>query len=151
MPSKSSGTVKPRVILISGRTICKSAVENTSSAWNLPPWVKPFAGIFITVILLMMVDCVFAIIPHPVRHRSEEHTSELQSRFDLVCRLLLEKKNVVDLVFIGIYLHRDHEPKLHLLLEHQTPTHQSKCHGTSRSVNSRVVYMLNRASTVIVI
>src|SRR5699024_12162947 len=29
-------------------------------------------------------------------HRSEEHTSELQSRFDLVCRLLLEKKNKTD-------------------------------------------------------
>src|SRR5699024_11659922 len=28
--------------------------------------------------------------------RSEEHTSELQSRFDLVCRLLLEKKNERD-------------------------------------------------------
>src|SRR5207249_7625150 len=28
-----------------------------------------------------------------VAGRSEEHTSELQSRFDLVCRLLLEKKN----------------------------------------------------------
>src|SRR5207249_11817883 len=27
-----------------------------------------------------------------VSRRSEEHTSELQSRFDLVCRLLLEKK-----------------------------------------------------------
>src|SRR5207249_12337330 len=27
------------------------------------------------------------------RDRSEEHTSELQSRFELVCRLLLEKKN----------------------------------------------------------
>src|SRR6266704_3076518 len=27
--------------------------------------------------------------------RSEEHTSELQSRFDVVCRLLLEKKNYV--------------------------------------------------------
>src|SRR2546428_7728126 len=27
-----------------------------------------------------------------VDHRSEEHTSELQSRSDLVCRLLLEKK-----------------------------------------------------------
>src|SRR5690606_2685513 len=26
-------------------------------------------------------------------HRSEEHTSELQSRENLVCRLLLEKKN----------------------------------------------------------
>src|SRR3712207_8663809 len=28
-----------------------------------------------------------------LRHRSEEHTSELQSRQYLVCRLLLEKKN----------------------------------------------------------
>src|SRR5207249_7104437 len=28
----------------------------------------------------------------PGEVRSEEHTSELQSRFDLVCRLLLEKK-----------------------------------------------------------
>src|SRR5207249_7399309 len=28
----------------------------------------------------------------PDKNRSEEHTSELQSRFDLVCRLLLEKK-----------------------------------------------------------
>src|SRR5699024_4428976 len=27
-----------------------------------------------------------------VAYKSEEHTSELQSRFDLVCRLLLEKK-----------------------------------------------------------
>src|SRR5699024_2965225 len=34
-------------------------------------------------------DAVTAIL------RSEEHTSELQSRFDLVCRLLLEKKNRV--------------------------------------------------------
>src|SRR5699024_11343900 len=32
-------------------------------------------------------------LPVPVQTRSEEHTSELQSRFDLVCRLLLEKKN----------------------------------------------------------
>src|SRR5699024_11440650 len=29
---------------------------------------------------------------HGTGERSEEHTSELQSRFDLVCRLLLEKK-----------------------------------------------------------
>src|SRR5690349_24053356 len=28
--------------------------------------------------------------------RSEEHTSELQSRRELVCRLLLEKKNISD-------------------------------------------------------
>src|SRR5690349_23643329 len=30
--------------------------------------------------------------PPPLPGRSEEHTSELQSRRDLVCRLLLEKK-----------------------------------------------------------
>src|SRR2546430_4461554 len=29
----------------------------------------------------------------PVQHRSEEHTSELQSQSNLVCRLLLVKKN----------------------------------------------------------
>src|SRR5438067_8261914 len=34
---------------------------------------------------------------HRAGTRSEEHTSELQSRFDLVCRLLLEKKkNTLD-------------------------------------------------------
>src|SRR5699024_12422732 len=31
-------------------------------------------------------------VPGAGGDRSEEHTSELQSRFDLVCRLLLEKK-----------------------------------------------------------
>src|SRR5690349_22043760 len=30
--------------------------------------------------------------------RSEEHTSELQSRRDLVCRLLLEKKNTLHIL-----------------------------------------------------
>src|SRR5207249_7866769 len=33
------------------------------------------------------------VLATQIRCRSEEHTSELQSRFDLVCRLLLEKKN----------------------------------------------------------
>src|SRR5437868_12259465 len=32
--------------------------------------------------------------------RSEEHTSELQSRFDLVCRLLLEKKKTCVKLFV---------------------------------------------------
>src|SRR5205809_5863015 len=38
-------------------------------------------------------------IPTPIRaRRSEEHTSELQSRLHLVCRLLLEKKKKTDSV-----------------------------------------------------
>src|SRR3712207_8028386 len=34
--------------------------------------------------------------------RSEEHTSELQSRQYLVCRLLLEKKNIQELILLTI-------------------------------------------------
>src|SRR5690606_39542772 len=38
-------------------------------------------------------DCVFQLPYYEIRfERSEEHTSELQSRENLVCRLLLEKK-----------------------------------------------------------
>src|SRR5260370_22924865 len=34
-------------------------------------------------------------LPEEFKERSEEHTSELQSHLNLVCRLLLEKKNRV--------------------------------------------------------
>src|SRR3712207_7270138 len=49
-----------------------------------------FAGIGGTIILIVL----FAITRMP---RSEEHTSELQSRQYLVCRLLLEKKISISL------------------------------------------------------
>src|SRR5260221_9890915 len=44
-----------------------------------------------------------------VRHRqesrrSEEHTSELQSHSDLVCRLLLEKKKITNTLILTTYL-----------------------------------------------
>src|SRR5690625_5489012 len=37
------------------------------------------------------------------RRRSEEHTSELQSRVHLVCRLLLEKKKYKHLHYVHVY------------------------------------------------
>src|SRR2546421_2870592 len=37
-------------------------------------------------------SCRSGIVSSTTSSRSEEHTSELQSRSDLVCRLLLEKK-----------------------------------------------------------
>src|SRR5438874_8252676 len=40
--------------------------------------------------------------------RSEEHTSELQSRRDLVCRLLLEKKNITKNIMHSIALIINH-------------------------------------------
>src|SRR5699024_12078908 len=41
---------------------------------------------------IMGFDSLYILLQTVVR--SEEHTSELQSRFDLVCRLLLEKKKL---------------------------------------------------------
>src|SRR5699024_12751703 len=40
----------------------------------------------------LVIQCTRLITFYDKTSRSEEHTSELQSRFDLVCRLLLEKK-----------------------------------------------------------
>src|SRR5437588_4658191 len=37
--------------------------------------------------------------PHRALRRSEEHTSELKSHSDLVCRLLLDKKNTPEAVY----------------------------------------------------
>src|SRR5699024_12545233 len=48
-------------------------------------------------IILGTKEAIAKVKKHPLAiasFRSEEHTSELQSRFDLVCRLLLEKKNI---------------------------------------------------------
>src|SRR3989475_6037751 len=39
--------------------------------------------------------------------RSEEHTSELQSQSNLVCRLLLEKKKIDNNNSVGIYSYQD--------------------------------------------
>src|SRR3989475_6691115 len=46
--------------------------------------VRWFTPLFAVLILIAVTDVIFA--------RSEEHTSELQSQSNLVCRLLLEKK-----------------------------------------------------------
>src|SRR5437773_6204226 len=46
-------------------------------------------------------------------HRSEEHSSELQSHHDLVCRLLLEKKKKIKLTQRGhITVHEHHSDRL---------------------------------------
>src|SRR2546426_7053735 len=47
---------------------------------------------------------------HSLRTRSEEHTSELQSPCNLVCRLLLEKKKQQHLVRRRAHQHREAGP-----------------------------------------
>src|SRR5215208_7859640 len=54
----------------------------------------PYTTLFRSLQLLGVYACLLeGAAPPAVRERSEEHTSELQSRGHLVCRLLLEKKN----------------------------------------------------------
>src|SRR5947209_13482828 len=57
------------------------------------PWSKRFSGI-VFVHKFLSISCFqnAAKASHCFADRSEEHTSELQSRQYLVCRLLLEKK-----------------------------------------------------------
>src|SRR5690606_40309858 len=61
---------------------------------------RPF--LFITILCGILGACnqtppktgtLMDFVPQNASVRSEEHTSELQSRENLVCRLLLEKKN----------------------------------------------------------
>src|SRR5690606_39930004 len=61
-------------------------------------------------------------LPNASNSRSEEHTSELQSRENLVCRLLLEKKKKTEIVKgdAGLGTHalliRDHRHCAHLVV-----------------------------------
>ena len=50
------------------------------------------AGTGVAFVAQELVDTVLGDRWHAASGRSEEHTSELQSRRNLVCRLLLEKK-----------------------------------------------------------
>ena len=53
-----------------------------------------FSGVMASVNYVgYLLGALFAIFIKSMSIRSEEHTSELQSRRNLVCRLLLEKKN----------------------------------------------------------
>src|SRR5690625_3060660 len=52
---------------------------------------KTFAFYILTTIAAVVISLALALLINPGTGRSEEHTSELQSRGHLVCRLLLEK------------------------------------------------------------
>src|SRR5260221_3790474 len=82
----------PRSTLFPYTTLFRSGDTVSVAVAGKPRYVFPRA------------DCALLPVPNTTvemlaqylagRLRSEEHTSELQSHSDLVCRLLLEKKNI---------------------------------------------------------
>src|SRR5437588_8964186 len=76
----------PRSTLFPYTTLFRSRIRivpsEVSSSWDRRVWARPSWH--------ERWPSSSSVLPTPVR--SEEHTSELQSHSDLVCRLLLEKK-----------------------------------------------------------
>src|SRR5438477_10798374 len=63
---------------------------------TLFPYTTLFRSIFLGLYFALQESILFRLGAFwPKQDRSEEHTSELQSHVNLVCRLLLEKKNLV--------------------------------------------------------
>src|SRR3712207_7093875 len=86
----------------------RTSHSRVGSAWSYPSELQPLRQSLIAA--LAKVDFELAsdietvrsssvdewVKQTTIRKRSEEHTSELQSRQYLVCRLLLEKKHIHD-------------------------------------------------------
>src|SRR5690606_40896417 len=68
------------------------AISMGASALNTSPIMLLIAIAIIYLILGCFLEPIGAMLITLPIFRSEEHTSELQSRENLVCRLLLEKK-----------------------------------------------------------
>src|SRR5260370_14346856 len=65
-----------------------------------PNWISPRSGSWRVATSMRQKRCWRA---RPRQHlRSEEHTSELQSHLNLVCRLLLEKKKKQHATFVAM-------------------------------------------------
>src|SRR3712207_7701711 len=77
----------PRSTLFPYTTLFRSAAGAVAAVGGVPVLLAPLAQVLLALGALALVPVAAAL-----RLRSEEHTSELQSRQYLVCRLLLEKK-----------------------------------------------------------
>src|SRR2546428_7979405 len=86
----------PRSTLFPYTTLFRSSADQTVAALDVDFRVDVYLGELAAVrrrfYLHSLAGAVLALIAGVLR--SEEHTSELQSRSDFVCRLLLEKKKI---------------------------------------------------------
>src|SRR5260370_26226944 len=84
-------TLFPYTTLFRSLAVCNARALHNSDAGrqSVPDNIVP---LYPVVFLPLFVETHLATTPALEERRSEEHTSELQSHLNLVCRLLLEKK-----------------------------------------------------------
>src|SRR5260370_27061095 len=80
----------PRSTLFPYTTLFRSAFKGSTVAAPANP--RRSLGGFCALVITRYPPCAPGTLPSTTSKRSEEHTSELQSHLNLVCRLLLEKK-----------------------------------------------------------
>src|SRR3712207_8022333 len=80
----------PRSTLFPYTTLFRSNSAARSYRWKCAGWLA--SEKFLAAASPAVVTTFHPVLPLLMWSRSEEHTSELQSRQYLVCRLLLEKK-----------------------------------------------------------
>src|SRR5690625_5724894 len=92
--NKASGIISNPSIIVFSSTSIMRLIFPLRCTWRT--YLKSCGLTLISatfVLILIDFDVYFGTILLAFNSRSEEHTSELQSRGHLVCRLLLEKKN----------------------------------------------------------
>src|SRR2546429_4024005 len=84
----------PRSTLFPYTTLFRSllAVGCVATVGTQDTWLDGYGIIAYFLVPLAFIPLAAVFLASPRANRSEEHTSELQSRLHLVCRLLLEKK-----------------------------------------------------------
>src|SRR5438309_6866968 len=85
----------PRSTLFPYTTLFRSMGVKLLSPFGVPPALQQTVHVQVGEILPVFTSKIASRRLREIRPifvRSEEHTSELQSQFHLVCRLLLEKK-----------------------------------------------------------
>src|SRR5256885_5539609 len=95
----------PRSTLFPYTTLFRSLSKYSSCLSNLPATGVNARTMSCATEGFSAITRVFVIVctRHSPQERSEEHTSELQSPCNLVCRLLLEKKKNTD--YINVVWH----------------------------------------------
>src|SRR5207247_9999654 len=90
-PSSPSTTPLPYTTLFRSPDVATETHPYTKTGEKTAKFGVPYDEV-VAVAQRIVAEPLFALRGLAMHLRSEEHTSELQSRVDLVCRLLLEKK-----------------------------------------------------------